>query len=675
MKGRLLLLAIAGLAAPAQATAPPIAVDIIGTPTVHQVQWSTRPCYSYTVECSTDLQTWNTVGPMRAGTGGWLAHDYVINVPRMYYRIREHDLGFLTRPCYEETCYREDGVVFGFDLADYAQRPSKICIYRREDANDDWEPIGKLTDTADSIATLGGVHTVRGPFVWIPTSEDLGAWEVKAEVYHGTTLTASTTRQITIAENNPPSISIVPGPASSATPLPLTFQTVVEDEDEGDDISRVEFYDNGSLIGTDREFPFGDVIENSRGEPELFPNLLLGGIHEITAKAYDTRGGVGETDPAESYDVTITGGNVRPALSSIYPNLYWEMPLGNQLLLSFTASDLNGSITRVTAGAEQAPSYGIPGGYRDSFPGSNFYVGSTFAHPGLHTLRVWAEDNTDISAIDGPGNPPNLTKTRSYERQLQVRLTGTGYPNAQGLANAIADGTTAIPSAAAFTGIEGPQGANGIFANSSSPNLDMSGGVLLTTGKFAFWDDGNLTPDTEHRWGTPGDTFVEDRITSSITRDAATLEFDVNCIHGQLQCDIQFGSEEYPEFFNPDGLHDAFLVTINGVPVALVPDGASMVRAGSIHPLITAPGPFLNLPEDISPLRQHLYLNGAPPAVEYDGLTVRLRFHAFVSTGTHRVRFSIADTDYPYEGVRGYGLFDSALFIKSGSLKTTNPAQ
>jgi len=201
----------------------------------------------------------------------------------------------------------------------------------------------------------------------------------------------------------------------------------------------------------------------------------------------------------------------------------------------------------------------------------------------------------------------------------------------------------------------------------------MSSGVLLSTGKFSFWDDGNTDTRRSYQRGTPGDTVLEDRITGSITRDAAILEFDVDCINSQLECEVQFGSEEYPEYFLPGGYHDTFAVTVDGVLISLVPDGGAVIGADSIHPAIPAFGSVVGLAEDMDAQRPHLFLNGAPPAVEYDGMTIRLRLHAFVTTGNHHVRFSIADTDYPEDS--GYGLVDSALFIQAGSLRTIDPAQ
>ena len=46
-----------------------------------------------------------------------------------------------------------------------------------------------------------------------------------------------------------------------------------------------------------------------------------------------------------------------------------------------------------------------------------------------------------------------------------------------------------------------------------------------------------------------------------------------------------------------------------------------------------------------------------------------------MTPGVHHVRFSIADMDYPESYYMYKGDIDSAIFIKSGSLRTINPAQ
>ena len=81
-------------------------------------------------------------------------------------------------------------------------------------------------------------------------------------------------------------------------------------------------------------------------------------------------------------------------------------------------------------------------------------------------------------------------------------------------------------------------------------------------------------------------------------------------------------------------------------------------------------------------MRDHLFLRdiseinaaaGPTNQVEFDGMTVRLRLHAFVCPGVHKIRISIADRDYPNIGPINEARHDSGVFLRAGSLRTISP--
>ena len=158
----------------------------------------------------------------------------------------------------------------------------------------------------------------------------------------------------------------------------------------------------------------------------------------------------------------------------------------------------------------------------------------------------------------------------------------------------------------------------------------------------------------------PGDSRLLDRVGSVMTAFAAALEFDLFCSNGQLEIEHQFGSEEYDEFVN--SFNDGFLVLVDGVIVSLAPDASNIVSVNSID-LNSRRELFLGGVEDINATVTQA---NQPVQVEYDGMTIKLKIHALVTPSqTHRVRLVIADTkDWKY---------DSALFIKQGSLRTLSP--
>ena len=122
------------------------------------------------------------------------------------------------------------------------------------------------------------------------------------------------------------------------------------------------------------------------------------------------------------------------------------------------------------------------------------------------------------------------------------------------------------------------------------------------------------------------------------------------------------GSEEYESWVGE--YNDAFLIMIDGVAASFVPDCSDIVSVSSVN--------------TVAPSNEHLYLDDdqdilptVPPGhestrVEYDGMTIRLLVHAFVTPNrNHRVRFVIADVND--------GQLDSALLLGASSVRSVSP--
>lgn len=256
-----------------------------------------------------------------------------------------------------------------------------------------------------------------------------------------------------------------------------------------------------------------------------------------------------------------------------------------------------------------------------------------------------------------------------YLALVEVVIRGTPSTFAAALAADIADETTAPVSNARFTGAED---SSGYFDYGLLRGLELDQGVALTTGLFTSWNTGDsglvgdapIDPSsrTSYPWNLPGDEDLFFRVVGHDTWDAAVLEFDVFCVNGQLVIDYQFGTEEYDEYV--EEFNDAFMITVDGVPVSLVPDCSDIVGVQSAS-LAKNRHLFLGDDEDID-------ADGmVDPAyestkVEYDGMTVRLRANALVTAGaSHHVRIVIADVND--------NELDAALFLGQGSLKTIQP--
>jgi hypothetical protein len=244
MRIGLFLSLIFTLAASASIT-PPIEVGIVGTAENHQLTWTTRLNYNYQVEASPDLENWVDTGIAEPGTGSSITYGLMSTADKMFYRIKEsEDLfngGFLALPTQHQEVDLIDGVCFAFNLDIFTALPSKIRIYQRDyESGDPWKQIGQITDFDE----IDGIKFVRGSAVWLPDTE--GEYEVQAVAVDGTgTVFASAVRHVIVGTNQAPSISIISGPTTpSASSQPAVFTAIATDAD-GDDVRRVEFYDNG----------------------------------------------------------------------------------------------------------------------------------------------------------------------------------------------------------------------------------------------------------------------------------------------------------------------------------------------------------------------------------------------------------------------------------------------
>lgn len=319
----------------------PIKVEIVGTAANHELSWTTSLNFNYQVQASHNLTTWWDTGIAEPGTGSTITYQLMCSADKLFYRIKEtadpYNGGFLVLPTHNQELDLVDGVVFAFNLHALSTVPAKIRIYQREyESGDPWEQIGDITEFDERQS----VKFVRGSVVWIPPAE--GDYEVQAVAIDGTgTTMASAVRRVIVGANQPPEVEIkgllwnptLPSP----TPLFMEFDVEVDDPDE-DAITRVEFYDNGNLIGTDLDEPFGDWITDLEGRSDY---QLLRGTHHITAKAYDSRGAIGET--ASPFVVEITGGNARPTLDITSPVGTLIVQEGQNVTIAYNVADPDGS--------------------------------------------------------------------------------------------------------------------------------------------------------------------------------------------------------------------------------------------------------------------------------------------------------------------------------------------
>lgn len=225
-----------------------------------------------------------------------------------------------------------------------------------------------------------------------------------------------------------------------------------------------------------------------------------------------------------------------------------------------------------------------------------------------------------------------------------------------------------------------PSAANGVFDVVSS-NLGLDSGIILTTGRAMTVGGSsganaaqlvgvNNNASLNNGWG--GDAQLN-TLANSTTHDACILEFDLIPKGDTIKFDYVFGSEEY--WKSTCGTYnDAFAFFISGPGItgqenmALVPGTNIPVTVNSINSGV--PGIQGNIANCLamgvgSPFTSYYINNSAGTTISYYGFTTVLTaMHSVQACSTYHLKLTIADA--------GNFLYDSGVFLKAGSLKTSS---
>jgi len=175
------------------------------------------------------------------------------------------------------------------------------------------------------------------PFSFNWTNVPAGNYSLTAKAFDN--LNASTTSSavnISVNPNNPPVVSIT-NPANGATftpPASFTINVSASDPDAGGSISKVEFYQGASLLGTDFTSPYSLTLS---GVPA--------GSYQLTAKAFDNLNA--STTSAVVNILVSSSGNQLPAVSITSPVNGAIFTAPASIIINANASDPDGSISKV----------------------------------------------------------------------------------------------------------------------------------------------------------------------------------------------------------------------------------------------------------------------------------------------------------------------------------------
>jgi len=228
------------------------------------------------------------------------------------------------------------------------------------------------------------------------------------------------------------------------------------------------------------------------------------------------------------------------------------------------------------------------------------------------------------------------------------------------------------------------------YFDGSSSNIGISAGVILATGNIFVAtgpnDLENATQPESSGCGTPtgppfgpgglcrpGDADLNNILPgSTMTHDAAILEFDFVPQSDTVRFNYVFASEEYPEYVCSE-FNDVFAFLLSGpnpaggnynkVNIARIPGTTIPVAINTINPGMAGQfgSPFGCSGSAGSTNFQSLYNNNSNgSSVQFDGFTDKLQAVARVTPcETYHIKIAIADA--------GDGVLDSAVFLEENS--------
>lgn len=194
---------------------------------------------------------------------------------------------------------------------------------------------------ADANGTVSKVEFYSGttllntdtsaPYSFTWTNVSAGAYQLTAKAYDNQNASSTSSIINVTVGNAVPAVSIT-APANNATfiaPAIITIAATASDADGT--VSKVEFYNGSTLLGTDTSSPYSYTWNN-----------VGVGTYQLTAKAYDNQN-VSKTSSAVNVSVTTT--NVAPMVTLATPTVSGTAPA--TVTLSATASDSDGSVAKV----------------------------------------------------------------------------------------------------------------------------------------------------------------------------------------------------------------------------------------------------------------------------------------------------------------------------------------
>jgi len=269
-------------------------------------------------------------------------------------------------------------------------------------------------------STLGTVTAPPWKLTFVPSS--VGTYSVTAVATdNGGASATSNAVSITVASsgrnNSPPSVSLSSSASTIEAGATATLTATASDPDGT--VSKVEFYNGFSLVGTDTTSPY------SHGFTTATP-----GTYTLTAKAYDN---TGASATSNGVQIVVTGPTAPP--SATLPRI--TLALSNTLFAPGGTVNLTGTATATAARATVARVSFYMNGQLLSTDTTTPYQGTaTLANPGTYDFHAMVVDSfgqtqtTLMQRVTVQNAPPVTTTNADVWRLLNQATFGASQAEA-----------------------------------------------------------------------------------------------------------------------------------------------------------------------------------------------------------------------------------------------------
>ncbi len=261
----------------------------------------------------------------------------------------------------------------------------------------------------------------------------------------GARTTSSAVRAIVTTTNIPPTVNLTSPANGAAFSTPATIALAATASDSDGTVSKVEFYRNGTLLGTSTAAPYSYTWTNAAP-----------GSYSLTAKAYDNTGAT-TTSAAIAIQVTVPNQAPTVAITAPANNASFSAPA--TVTIGATAADADGTVSKVEF-------------YKDGA-----LLGTATASPYTFTWSNVAPGNYTLTAkaYDNAGATTTSTPVAISVSALPLVITS---PNDQATINSDLIMVSGMVQAPANSGIT----VNGVVAAIDGTGHFYANGVTLSEG-------------------------------------------------------------------------------------------------------------------------------------------------------------------------------------------------